>query len=263
MLAATPPVPPAELHNIYEGKLDSWQLHESIDNFLERLPPATTSVALCPWIWVANPHRGGQGKSSRILVDEFTERGVELLQQSQQKRGDIQAQNSNKPKGVVAKMLSRESELLKQQITDIAKEKNVIAGKWMLFPRIEDLTRVWRLIAEGTVENRLGSTAKVATDQGGSDSRLICVYTKDFSDTEDVRRVLQELDAMGLVGSGQGIYYKSDAYTYLDIYGKNAAEYGLQASIYSSQKMLASVNSSQSKSTPQRKQSTLDAFCRV
>lgn len=130
----------------------------------------------------------------------------------------------------------------------------------MLFPNTIDLPRVWRLVVEGTIENRLGSGSKVATNNGGPESRLICVYTKDFRDTDDVLRVLQELDALGLVkqGSQGAIYYKSDAYTYLDIYGKNASEYGLQASLYSSQKMLASATSTQAKATPQKKQTTLE-----
>ena len=131
----------------------------------------------------------------------------------------------------------------------------------MLFPRLQDLTRVWRLVVDGVINNRLGSSAKVATDQyDGKEERLICVYTKDFRDTKEVLRVLEELAAMGLVEKGRGIYYKSDAYTYLDIYGKNAAEYGLQASVYSSQKLLASANFPAPGQAPQKKQTTLKAL---
>lgn len=68
-------------------------------------------------------------------------------------------------------------------------------------------------------------------------ARLICVYTKDFTDVADVRRVLLGLVEMGLVRADmpRGITYKCDAYTYLDIYGNN--EFGLRASIYSSKEM--------------------------
>jgi hypothetical protein len=132
----------------------------------------------------------------------------------------------------------------------------------MLFPSSLDLTRVWRLVVDGTINNRLGTAAKVATNQDGKDVRLICVYTKDFRDTDDVLRVLQQLVALGLVNGARGIYYKSDAYTYLDIYGQNATEYGLQASVYSSQKMLASANSARATPAPQKKRSTLDAAFR-
>lgn len=132
----------------------------------------------------------------------------------------------------------------------------------MLFPALQDVTRVWRLVVEAVINNRLGPTAKVAPDDGRPNERLICVYTKDFRNTNDVLRVLQELDNMGLVSPGRGIYYKSDPYTLLDIYGKNAAEYGLQASLYSSQKMLAEAKLSKPNPIPQKKQATLNGVFR-
>ena len=98
----------------------------------------------------------------------------------------------------------------------------------MLFPKSGDVTRVWKLIVEGIINDRLGPIAKVAPDDG-KDERLICIYTKvktlsfhstgylnrlqDFRDEEDVLRVLQELDSIGLLKSGRSIYYKSDVYT--------------------------------------------------
>ncbi len=111
----------------------------------------------------------------------------------------------------------------------------------MFFPLQDDLPRFWRLVAEGVVDNRLGPTAKVATaDTNGEMTRprLICVYTKDFSDLEDVKRVLCELVRMDLVStdSGRGIYYKCDAYTHLGIESSN--QFSLQASLYSSRDML-------------------------
>jgi hypothetical protein len=44
---------------------------------------------------------------------------------------------------------------------------------------------------------------------------------------------------MGLVTTGRSIYYKSDAFTYLDLYKQTASDYGLQASLYTSFKMMA------------------------
>jgi hypothetical protein len=107
----------------------------------------------------------------------------------------------------------------------------------MLFPGSEDITRVWRLVVDGVINNRLGCTAKVAPDEGKEGDRLICIYTHDFRDKNDILRVLKELISMGLVNSGSSsrpIYYKSDIYTLLGIYGQNAAEYGLQASLFTS-----------------------------
>ena len=113
----------------------------------------------------------------------------------------------------------------------------------MLFPTPTDVNRMWRSITQAVIDNRLGTRAKVATDGGAPGSRLICVYTKDFRDADNILRVLRELFSMGLVKekARQGIYYKADVYTYLGIYHQNANEYGLQASQYSSNNMLASV----------------------
>lgn len=68
----------------------------------------------------------------------------------------------------------------------------------MLFPSVEDLTRTWRLVVDGVINNRLGPTAKVAPDQGKPGERLICIYTKDFRDENDVLRVLRELVSIGV-----------------------------------------------------------------
>ena len=64
------------------------------------------------------------------------------------------------------------------------------------------------------------------------------VYTRDYEDIEDVRGVLQKLVELGLVRNEQKpIYYKADAYTYLEILGDNP--YGLKASLFSSRDVLA------------------------
>jgi hypothetical protein len=51
-------------------------------------------------------------------------------------------------------------------------------NKWMLFPKLEDVTSVWKRVVEGTIDNRLGPTAKVAPDEGKPDDRLLCIYTR-------------------------------------------------------------------------------------
>ena len=130
----------------------------------------------------------------------------------------------------------------------------------MLFPELPDLPRIWRLVVDGVINNRLGPVAKVAPDAGSNRARLICIYTRDFRDKDDVLRVLQELVSVGVTGTGKPIYYKSDPYTYLDIYRETAAQYGLQASLYSSQKMLSEASLAKTAATPQKKQSTLDGI---
>jgi hypothetical protein len=48
----------------------------------------------------------------------------------------------------------------------------------MLFPKLEEVTRVWGRVVEGVINNRLGPTGKVAPDEGKPGDRLVCIYTK-------------------------------------------------------------------------------------
>jgi hypothetical protein len=75
-----------------------------------------------------------------------------------------------------------------------------------------------------------------------------------------VLRVLQELETMGLVSSGRSIYYKSDAFTYLDLYKQTASEYGLQASLYTSYKMISATKLSQATALSGKKQKALNNY---
>jgi Domain of unknown function (DUF1917) len=86
------------------------------------------------------------------------------------------------------------------------------SGKWLVFVPLSQIDEVWAQIKLATEEGRLGSAAKVATAMPNAnatnpDKRVICVYTYDWKDEEDVRRVRQELRALGISSK---IPYKSD-----------------------------------------------------
>ncbi|KAJ9625562.1 hypothetical protein H2203_004319 [Taxawa tesnikishii (nom. ined.)] len=132
-------------------------------------------------------------------------------------------------------------------------------SKWTFLPDRDELARTWRLVAEGVVDGRLGTAATLATldptDPPGK-SRLVCFYTEDFSNTEDVRRVLKELVETGVAPrEGRGIYYRCDAYTYFGTESDNP--FGPRASIHYSKDFLT-----RSESIKERKQqsSLLDAW---
>src|SRR5438270_153997 len=92
--------------------------------------------------------------------------------------------------------------------------------QWMLFPMPSNVDKVWETVARATVRGDLGIAAKVATDAGEGDrvGRPISVYTKDFSDVEDVKRVLLEMKQLGLVKETRSIYYKCGLSTILETY---------------------------------------------
>lgn len=72
---------------------------------------------------------------------------------------------------------------------------------------------VWSVVARATANNELGIAAKVAPDDGDDRKpRLICVYTKDFNDMDDVARVIKKMRDLKLVEPRKAIYYKCGMY---------------------------------------------------
>ncbi|KAF3007529.1 hypothetical protein E8E13_006213 [Curvularia kusanoi] len=230
--------------NPMEGQPFAWQLGESAEDFVKRVSPLTTSAADCEWIWAANPYRDPRDKATAPRVAAFKDRGLKMLAASLQKRDDIQEKGRFGSRSVVTRAWNQEARALQLSLTKLAVETGVLSGKWMLFPKVQEVTRIWKTVVEATTNDRLGPMAKVAPEDG-KDERLICVYTKDFRDEDDVLRVLKELEDLDLIGTGRSIYYKSDAFTCLDLYSATANKYGLQASLYNSHKMLAAARTAE------------------
>ena len=80
----------------------------------------------------------------------------------------------------------------------------------MLFPLVDRVNHIWSIVAHAVATNQLGTGAKVSQklEHPETKSRLICIYTGDFSDKEDVIRVLHKMKELGLVPSKRPIYYK-------------------------------------------------------
>ncbi len=81
----------------------------------------------------------------------------------------------------------------------------------MIFCAPADVNAMWSAVAQSTATNELGIAAKVAPDDGGDNrkTRLMCIYTKDFTDMRDIYRVVNKLKTLGLLGGrDKAIYYK-------------------------------------------------------
>jgi hypothetical protein len=81
---------------------------------------------------------------------------------------------------------------------------------------------VWAKIKHATEDGRLGDSAKVATARpnphvSDPSNKVICVHTYDWTDEEDVRRIRDELRALGIVAK---IPYKTDRDTSAGRYAK-------------------------------------------
>jgi hypothetical protein len=92
----------------------------------------------------------------------------------------------------------------------------------MIFRNTDSIDETWEIIAKATANNELGIAAKVAPQDVGADERgqdrLICVYTADFRDIKDVRRVADKLKQLGLISArGQPLYYKPGRYSWLEL----------------------------------------------
>jgi len=91
-------------------------------------------------------------------------------------------------------------------------EPTLRSGKWLVFVDKNDVDEVWDKIKKAVEEGKLGSDAKVATAKPNPlatnpNKRVICVYTYDYTDEQDVRRVREELRHLGINGR---IPYKTD-----------------------------------------------------
>lgn len=82
--------------------------------------------------------------------------------------------------------------------------------QWLLFVDAEVVNAVWSVVARATASNELGTAAKVAPYNVNKTRmpRVICVYTKDFKDTDDLSRVIKKMKDLGLVQVAKPIYYK-------------------------------------------------------
>lgn len=87
-------------------------------------------------------------------------------------------------------------------------------GKWMIFRSGENVDALWPVLMQSLHQGKLGTSMKAATKN--DPGTLICVYTQDWRDIGDIRRVLIELRALGV---NERLYYKADEQTLLRISG--------------------------------------------
>lgn len=85
------------------------------------------------------------------------------------------------------------------------------SGKWLIFVNNENIDEIWKKIKKATEEGLLGDSSKVATAKPNPNAtnpytKVICVYTYDWSD-KDVMRIREELRNIGIT---QKLPYKSD-----------------------------------------------------
>ncbi|CAL3969771.1 unnamed protein product [Diplocarpon coronariae] len=187
----------AKMSNPYAGKVYGRQLEETVEEFLQRLPPATTQVTTKFLEWA-----------------QFFCEGKGLLEPLVTSRHDVEKKHVGKAsKATVTKVLNSETKEVFGKPLNTAVDLRCTSGK-----------------------QRPRQAAKVAPDDGQvRNPHLICIYTRNFEDRGDVRRVLHNLKDLGFVEKGRPIYYKCDAYTHLAL--KHLNDYNIAASMYSAEEL--------------------------
>ncbi|HEX5117828.1 MAG TPA: putative phosphothreonine lyase domain-containing protein [Pseudonocardiaceae bacterium] len=100
-------------------------------------------------------------------------------------------------------------------------------GKWLVFVPVRYVDQYWQIIKQAVQDGKLGPSAKVATARPNPDEvdptrRPIVVYTTDWRDEDDVRRVLRGLRSLGI---NWRLTYKTNEATSAGIYGRHAGAY--------------------------------------
>jgi len=105
-----------------------------------------------------------------------------------------------------------------------SKELGVESGKWLIFAPKDSVDTIWAKIRKNTEKGLLGPRSKVSTSYSSSlkDSHVICVYTLDYRDVENVKGVLKVLRRLGIKGV---LSYKTNKTTKEGIYGRGASIY--------------------------------------
>jgi hypothetical protein len=101
------------------------------------------------------------------------------------------------------------------------------SGKWLVYVPVARLDAWWELVRDATWRGDLGASAKAATArpnelQASPGNRLICVYTGDWQNLSDVRRVLGAVRDLGV---SWRLPYKTDAATSAGVYGRGVSLY--------------------------------------
>lgn len=94
------------------------------------------------------------------------------------------------------------------------------SGKWLIFCTCNRIDEIWTNVKQALHDGKLGVSVKVSVNKSKNQEHVICVYTYDYTDKQDVMRVRQSLRDIGVVWP---IGYKADEATRQGIYSQHAA----------------------------------------
>ena len=129
-----------------------------------------------------------------------------------------EASNMKHGDKIMAQKLWREcNEKTIENVVEIALKCRLLTGKWMIFPSNKNtvVDAYWRKIAVGIFNKRFGdkvTTAKVSPHNEDAWSHVICIYTDNFCDQD---QVLQLEDMLRRAGIFCPLFFKPDIFSHL------------------------------------------------
>jgi len=177
---------------------------QSLQQFLQTWPPSSTSESRVSWIYVQNA-------AAWDAWDASAKGSSDLL---------VAAWNSL--------CVSKNNSVSSSDLDALAVEFNIVCGKWLIFSTPATVDSDWAKVAEGVTSGLLGIGAKVSPQIPDHYNHVICVYTKNYLDVDDVKRVREGLRSVGFT---KMLKYKADAFTCCDVYTNN--KWGILPSRYS------------------------------
>jgi len=165
-----------------------------------------TEVHNQPWVRVRSSKRQKSGKGG--FDDKLASAIVSMAAEMSKDKTEISLELCER---MVSVPLSVE------ELDKLAQESGVLIGKWLIYRNSSEINAAWKTVAKPTINGELRMSAKVGTAMQSERRHVICVYTADYLDLEDVMKVREKLR---LLGFSETLCYKPDIYTYLGIYYK-------------------------------------------
>ena len=142
----------ATLYNPYEGQACGRQLGETVEEFIQRLPPSTTASITSmtagaggvSWIFIANPFRkppevhpkyeqhelGNEGSPDESSDwAQFVIRGGNILAELSSIKKEIEKKKAGQAKASITKVVNIQKEATVQNLLDMAVELHCTSGK--------------------------------------------------------------------------------------------------------------------------------------
>lgn len=166
-----------------------------------------TEVLNSPWVYsfsIGKRGRFRKGKFDEALANAITSMKATVSKDKTEIILEIDGNKKSFP-------------LTLEKLDELAQKSGILVGKWLIYRNHSEIDDVWKTIAKATFNGGLGISAKVSTAMQKGRSHVICVYTGNYLNLEDVMRVRENLRSLGFT---EKLCYKPDLYTYLGIYYK-------------------------------------------